>query len=136
MTNESPVIVFDGVCLLCSRWVRFILTHDRQARFRLASMQSERGRHLLLGNGLDPDDPTSFLLLEGEQAYTDTDALIRILPQLGATRWRLLAACIRLTPRFIRDSAYRFVARHRYRLFGRSDTCLVPEPAQAHRFID
>ena len=69
MANEYPprVIVFDGVCLLCSRWIRFLLKHDREDRYRFAAMQTDAGRALLVGHGLDPDDPASFLLVDGER---------------------------------------------------------------------
>lgn len=62
--DAAPVIVFDGLCVLCSRWVDFILEHDREGRFRLAAMQGGHGRALLLAHGLSPDDPSSFLLMQ------------------------------------------------------------------------
>lgn len=137
MSSESshPVIVFDGVCVLCSRWVDFILRHDRAGRFRLAAMQGARGRALLLAHGLSPDDPTSFLLVDGGQGYSDTDAIGRVLHHLGG-RWRGVATALRVAPRPLRDPAYRWIARHRYRLFGRRPQCRLPEPEQAWRFID
>lgn len=133
--STEPVIVFDGVCLLCSRWVHFVLKHDREGRFRLASMQSPAGRHLLHERGLDPDDPSSFLLVQDGASHTDTDAIARVLRQLGARRWRMVAWLIRITPERMGNAAYRYVARHRYRLFGKSDSCLIPQPDQAHRFL-
>src|SRR5690606_1178680 len=84
---DSAVIVFDGVCVLCNGWVGFLLKHDRRGRFRFASMQSESGRKLLAGNGLDPADPTSFLLIDGAGAWTDTAAIRRVLVGLGGG-WR------------------------------------------------
>ncbi|QNJ99725.1 thiol-disulfide oxidoreductase DCC family protein [Dyella telluris] len=137
MSNEAdhPVIVFDGVCVLCSRWVDFILRHDREGRFRLAAMQGQRGRELLVTHGLSPDDPASFLLVDGVQGYSDTDAIARVLRQLGGV-WRWAAALLRVIPRALRDPAHRWIARHRYRMFGRRDQCRLPEPAQAWRFLD
>lgn len=117
MTEQAPVIVFDGVCLLCSRWVDFVLTHDRAGRFRLAAMQGAHGRALLEAHGLTPDDPASFLLVQGGRGHTDTDAIARVLRILGG-RWRVLAGLLRAIPRPVRDTAYRWIARHRYRLFG------------------
>ncbi|TCV96208.1 putative DCC family thiol-disulfide oxidoreductase YuxK [Luteibacter rhizovicinus] len=134
--TDQHIIVFDGVCLLCSRWVRFILKHDHHAHFRLAAMQTATGKRLLEEHGLDPADPASFLLLESGRGYTDTDALARILVQLGARRWKVAGWLIAVTPRFARDLAYRFVARHRYRIFGKSDTCLLPAADDAYRFLD
>ncbi|WP_426270473.1 thiol-disulfide oxidoreductase DCC family protein [Dyella kyungheensis] len=132
---DHPVIVFDGVCVLCSRWVDFILRHDRSGCFRLAAMQGTQGRALLLAHGLSPDDPSSFLLVDGGHGYSDTDAIARVLDRLGG-RWRAAASALRLVPRPLRDPAYRWLARHRYRLFGKRQQCRLPEPEQAWRFID
>ena len=127
------IIVFDGVCALCNGWVDFLLARDRRQHYRFAAMQGTAGRRLLGAQGLDPDDPASFLLLDGQGAHTDTDALIRVLSGLGGA-WRV-AALGRLLPRAVRDRLYRLVARNRYRLFGRRDACRMPEAAQRHRFI-
>ena len=129
----SAIIVFDGVCALCNGWVDFLLARDRQQRYRFAAMQSPAGRRLLAMHGLDPDDPASFLLLDGQGAQTDTDAIARVLSGLGGG-WRV-AALGRLLPPAIRDRLYRIVARNRYRLFGRRDACRMPDPSQRHRFI-
>ena len=130
----EPVIVFDGVCALCSRWVRFLLRFDTRGRYRFAAMQGAQGRALLQAHGLDPEDPTSFLLLDAGRAWTDTDAIIRVLTGLGGA-WRLLGV-LRWVPRRLRDPAYRALARNRYRWFGRHDTCFLPTPEQAARFLD
>jgi predicted DCC family thiol-disulfide oxidoreductase YuxK len=132
--SAEPVIVFDGVCALCSRWVRFLLRFDTRGRYRFAAMQGAQGRALLQAHGLDPEDPTSFLLLDAGRAWTDTDAIIRVLTGLGGA-WRLLGV-LRWVPRRLRDPAYRALARNRYRWFGRHDTCFLPTPAQAARFLD
>ncbi|WP_303636548.1 thiol-disulfide oxidoreductase DCC family protein [Stenotrophomonas tuberculopleuritidis] len=130
----GPVIVFDGACALCSRWVRFLLRFDRQRRYRFAAMQGAQGSALLRAHGLDPCDPSSFLLLDARGAWTDTEAILRVLAGLGGG-WRL-AAVLRLLPRAWRDRAYRLLARNRYRWFGRHDACLLPSPEQAARFLD
>jgi predicted DCC family thiol-disulfide oxidoreductase YuxK len=135
MSEPAPVIVFDGVCLLCSRWVDFVLKHDRAGRFRLAAMQGTQGRALLQAHGLSAEDPASFLLVQGGRGHTDTEAIIRVLRGIGG-RWRIPAALLEAVPRFCRDPAYRGIARHRYRLFGRRASCRLPEPAQAWRFLD
>lgn len=135
MTDLAPVIVFDGVCVLCSRWVDFVLRHDRAGRFRLAAMQGEHGRALLQAHGLSVDDPVSFLLVQDGHGHTDTDAIARVLRGIGG-RWSLAATLLRAIPRFCRDPAYRWMARRRYRLFGRRTSCRLPEPGQAWRFLD
>lgn len=132
--RHEATIVFDGVCALCNGWVRFLLRHDRRQRYRFAAMQGERGRALLSAHGLDPDDPMSFLLIEDGRAWTDTDAIVRVLVGLGGI-WRL-AAIARWLPRGLRDPLYRLIARNRYRLFGRYEHCLLPTPEQRSRFLD
>lgn len=131
---DGPVIVFDGVCVLCNGWVRFLLRHDRLARYRFAAMQSVRGRVLLAAHGLDPDDPASFLLVDGQGAWTDTAAIARVLAGLGGP-WRL-ARMLDRVPRRLADAAYRTLARNRYRWFGRHAHCVLPTPAQRARFLD
>lgn len=130
--NDGPVIVFDGICVLCNGWVRFLLKHDRVGRYRFAAMQSDAGRALLAGHGLDPDDPASFLLVDGAQAWTDSDAIRRVLMGLGGV-WRL-AGVIALVPRVVRDPLYRWIARNRYRLFG-TTACRVPTDEERARFL-
>jgi len=130
---DAGIIVFDGVCALCNGWVDFLLARDRRHRYRFAAMQSPAGRRLLATHGMDPDDPASFLLLDGQGAHTDTDAIARVLSGLGGA-WRL-ATLGRLLPGVVRNRLYRLVARNRYRLFGRRDACRLPDPAQRHRFI-
>ena len=120
----DSIIVFDGVCVLCSRWVDFVLRRDGGGRYKFAAMQTASGRDLLTAHGIDPDDPLSFLLLEGESGYTDTDAIVRILHSFG-TGWRFLALLVTIVPRFIRDPLYRWVARHRYRIFGKRAACRI-----------
>jgi predicted DCC family thiol-disulfide oxidoreductase YuxK len=130
----DSIIVFDGVCVLCSRWVDFVLRRDRHARYRFAAMQTASGRDLLIQHGIDPDDPLSFLLLEEGKGYTDTDAIVRILRSFGSG-WRLVALFVSIVPRFVRDPLYRWIARHRYRMFGRRAACRVPSADIAHRFL-
>lgn len=133
-TDDSPVIVFDGVCLLCSRWVGFVLRRDRAARIRFAAMQSASGRALLARYGLDADDPLSFLYVADGRGYQDSDAILRVLTSFGGA-WRLAGAA-RVIPRVLRDLGYRLIARNRYRWFGRREVCLVPDAAIAARFLD
>ena len=129
----GDIIVFDGVCLLCSGWVRFLLRFDRRRRYRFAAMQSESGRDLLMRNGLDPDDPVSFLLVTPTDTLTDSDAILRVLTGLGGA-WRVMHV-LRLIPAALRDPLYRVIARNRYRWFGRREACLVPDAAARDRFL-
>ena len=132
-TDGASVIVFDGVCNLCGRWVRFLLPRDRKGLFRFAAMQTEAGRRLLAAHGLDPQDPVSFLFLDRGRAYTDSGAILRVLIRLG---WPWRAAAVGyIAPRPLRDALYRWVARNRYRWFGRQEACFVPSPDTRARFL-
>jgi len=131
---DGKVIVFDGVCFLCSRSVAFVLARDRQKQFRFATLQSTSGRALLIRHGLDPEDPDSFLLADGAAGYENSDAIIRVVTALGGA-WRL-AALFRLVPRLLRDRLYRWIARNRYRWFGRREACMVPSPEMQGRFLE
>lgn len=132
--HAPPVVVFDGVCVLCSRWVHFLLRRDRAGVLHFAAMQGDSGRALLRDAGLDPDDPVSFLFVRDGRATTDSDALIAVLSMLGVP-WRLAAGALQGVPRGWRDAAYRRLARSRYRWFGRREACLVPPPEVRARFL-
>ncbi|MET0327338.1 MAG: thiol-disulfide oxidoreductase DCC family protein [Luteimonas sp.] len=130
---EGPVIVFDGVCALCSGWVRFLLRHDRRGVFRFAAMQDPVGRGLLVAHGIDPDDPVSFLLVDGAQVWHDSDGVIEVVRRLGRV-WRTVTL-LKIVPRAARDAAYRALARNRYRVFGRRDSCMLPPVGARDRFL-
>jgi predicted DCC family thiol-disulfide oxidoreductase YuxK len=127
------IVVFDGVCNLCSHSVRFMLEHDVGGRLRFASVQSEIGRELLDRNGIDALDPQTFLLIDGDDVYMRSDAALEIARDLGAWRWLRI---LRVVPRGIRDWLYALVARNRYRWFGKRQVCFVPSEEQRARFID
>ncbi|HEX8241272.1 MAG TPA: thiol-disulfide oxidoreductase DCC family protein [Allosphingosinicella sp.] len=134
MSNaDRPIIVFDGICPLCSANARFILKHDGRRHFRLASMQSEAGACLYRRFGIDPSDPETLILVEGDRVRRDSDAVLAIWSGLGWP-WRA-AAALRIVPPPLRDPLYRWVARNRYRWFGRRETCWVPGRDVADRFL-
>ncbi|SHJ82186.1 Predicted thiol-disulfide oxidoreductase YuxK, DCC family [Hymenobacter daecheongensis DSM 21074] len=135
MPAAPATILFDGVCNLCNGFVQFIIRHDAAGRFRFAALQSAGGQALLTANGLvAPAEPETVLLVEDGQIYTHSTAVLRIARGLGGG-WRGLAAVGGLLPRRWRDALYRFVARHRYRWFGRQQACMLPTPALAGRFL-
>jgi predicted DCC family thiol-disulfide oxidoreductase YuxK len=132
--REHPIILYDGVCVLCSRVVHFVIRHDRAARFRFASVQSEPGQRLLARHGLPPDGWDSFVLVEGGAAHLKSTAFLRIVTRLSGP-WPVLALG-RLLPAALRDRLYDLIARNRYRLFGRREICLVPTPEIRARFLE
>lgn len=131
---ERALVIFDGQCLLCDGSVRFLLRHDRSRRYDFATTSSANGSRWLRDSGLDPADPTSFLLVESGRVSQASDAVLRVLTGLGGG-WRAFGA-LRLVPRGLRDALYRMIARNRHRWFGRSDTCMIPAPEDRCRFLD
>jgi len=130
--GEFPVVFFDGVCGLCNRWVDFLLKWDRTQMFRFSPLQGETARDWLQ---ISPEQPLNSVVLVDESGiHRKSDAVWRMLLRVGG-RWALPAWLLRLTPRFVRNVGYDFVARHRYRWFGRKESCRLPIPAERARFL-
>jgi predicted DCC family thiol-disulfide oxidoreductase YuxK len=134
MIDERHVVVFDGVCNLCRRSVTFILLHERDHLIRFAAAQSAAGRALLREFDLDPENVATFVFLHGDVAHVRSDAALEVARHLRLP-WRMVRI-LRIVPRRLRDAVYDFVARHRYRWFGRRESCLVPTPDVRSRFLD
>jgi len=135
-----PILLYDGVCGLCNRFVQFILRRDRNAIFRFASLQSPVAALILTRHGVNPTDlDTVYVVinqeLPDEYLLSRSDAVLFVLKQLGGV-WRPAASILQLLPKVLRDPAYNTVARHRYRIFGRSDVCTLPRDADHTRFLD
>lgn len=133
MDGAHPIIVFDAECVLCSLNAQFVLRYDRRGHFRLASMQGAVGAALYRRFGIDPSDPETLIVVTGDEALRDSDAILAIWSGLDWP-WHALMV-LRLVPRALRDPLYRFVARNRYRLFGKRRTCWIPRPDQADRVL-
>jgi predicted DCC family thiol-disulfide oxidoreductase YuxK len=119
-------VLYDGVCVLCSRWFRFVAARDPAARFRFTALQDPLGRRLAEALGIDTTEPeTNAVVLDGI-AYLKSDAGIEVLQRLPGYSW---ARHLRAVPKPLRDWLYDRIARNRYRLFGRTETCMVPDPA-------
>lgn len=129
----GPVLLFDGVCNLCQSSVQFVIARDPGGAVRFASLQSEVGRGLLQAHGLAADHLDSLVLIEGGKAWTHSDAALRLTRYLTGP-WPLMRIFL-ATPRFVRDAVYGLIARNRYRLFGREDSCWLPSPDLDARFI-
>jgi len=132
--SARKTIVFDGVCVLCSAWVGFVIKRDLQQEFQFAAVQTATGRELLLRHGIDPDNPVTFLLVEDGVAYGNSDAVLRIVSRFGVA-WRLLARIVSVIPRPLRDALYGVIARNRYRIFGRREVCFAPSAREMGRFL-
>lgn len=134
MEKTPLIILFDGDCNLCNGTVQFILKKDKKKQFRFASLQGKFGQGILNKFGLPGGKPNSFILLEGEKIYTHSTGALRVFRQLGGI-WKLLYVFI-IIPPFIRDGVYNFIARNRYKWFGKRDSCYLPSPALKNRFLE
>jgi len=125
--------VMDARCSLCARGATWIARHDKKQEFTIIPLQSDVGHALMLHYGLDPGDPVSWLYLEDGCAYSSLDAFIRVGQRLGGV-WQGLYA-LRILPTPVQNILYRWVARNRYRLFGVTDLCTLPEPEVQKRLL-
>lgn len=128
------LLVFDGVCKVCSSWARFILRFDRDARIRMTTIQSEAGLTILKELGLDDGPLETLVFVENGVACFQSDAIFEVFRQLPPI-WRVILI-FRIVPRPVRDWLYLRLARNRYRLFGKRETCFMPGPEVASRFRD
>jgi predicted DCC family thiol-disulfide oxidoreductase YuxK len=130
---DDDVILFDGVCIFCSRWVRFVAARDTQARFRFTTIQSPYGTRLAQAVGIDANDPDTNAVIHSGVAWMKSDGALTVLSLLPGWGWtRALFA----VPRFIRDGVYNVIAKNRYRIFGKYDTCIVPDAGLRARVME
>ncbi len=131
--DDRPIIIFDGHCVLCSRFAQFVLKTDRRKHFRLLAAQSALGVALYRHLGLDPLNYETNILLQDGQAWFKSEGSIRMFAQLGLP-WRLVSIA-RLLPQGLRDRAYDLVAKNRLTWFGVREQCFRPDSADADRFL-
>jgi predicted DCC family thiol-disulfide oxidoreductase YuxK len=136
VTNQWPdddVILYDGVCVFCSRWVRFVAARDKEQRFRFTAIQSGYGTRLAQAFGIDPDDPDTNAVVHGGVAYFRSDAALTVLSHLPGWCWvRVLC----FVPKPLRDAVYNLVARNRYRIFGKYEECFIPDASLRARMME
>ena len=130
--EPDGLILFDGVCVFCSRWVRLVMRLDRERRFRFLPIQSERGRALAARHGIDPDAPETNAVVWDDRLWFKWDAALTVL---GAFPETAPLAGLKRLPRALRDPVYDLIARNRYRIFGRTEQCMVPSAAERERFL-
>lgn len=131
--DDAPIIIFDGHCVMCSGFARFVLQHDRRKRFRLLPAQTPLGEALYRHYGLSVVDYETNILIEGGVAWFKSTGSIRMAQRLGFP-WSL-AALLYILPRPVRDAIYELVARNRIRWFGRREVCYLTEPGDEARFL-
>ena len=133
MTEKKNIILFDGICNLCTWIVQFVLKRDPKGFFVFASIQSPKGSSIYRAHGFRPEDITTFVLIEDNRSYSKSEAAIRVARRLSGF-WGLLTL-IYFIPRPIRNWCYDIVAKNRYRWFGKTETCLIPSKEHLERFI-
>lgn len=134
MSNREPyILLFDGVCNLCNNIVQFTIKRDPEEKFRFAALQSESGQALLKKFDLPTDDFNSFVFIKGNKYFLKSSAGLHVLKELGGI-WKLFYVFI-ILPGPLRDYIYNIIARTRYKLFGKRDTCMIPTPNLKQRFL-
>ncbi len=138
--TPNPIILYDGVCALCNWFVVSVLKHDARDRFRFASLQSGFAAKVLRRHGFNPQDlDTVYLIMDHgqptERLVARSDAAVAVWKELGGV-WRSVAILLELLPRPLRNWGYNLIARSRYRIFGKYDSCPLPDPKYRHRFLD
>ncbi|HZG88205.1 thiol-disulfide oxidoreductase DCC family protein [Paenibacillus sp.] len=131
--KQHAIVLYDGECNMCNAVVQFTIVRNRGGRLRYAAQQSDAGRRLLAAHGLSGDALDTFVLIEGDRAYTRSEGALRLMKHLNAG-WPLLSA-LRIVPRPLRDPLYTFVARNRYRWFGKSERCMLMRPEYRDKFL-
>lgn len=137
--RSNPIVLYDGVCGLCNRLNQFLLKRDAHDRLRFASLQSDFAGSLLKRNGINSTDlDTVYVLVDygqpGEHLLSRSDAILHLLLQLGGI-WNI-SRLGRIVPRWLRDRLYDVVAGNRYRVFGKYETCLMPDKKYRQKFLD
>lgn len=133
MLNNYVIVLFDGVCNLCNKFVSFIFKRDFKNKFRCAALQSETGMKLLQSFNLYPANINTIILIDGDKYFTKSSAFLRIIKKLGFP-WSSLYFFI-IIPPFVRDAVYNVIVKYRYNLFGKSDSCRIPTEEEGDFFL-
>ncbi|MFO7674430.1 MAG: thiol-disulfide oxidoreductase DCC family protein [Lutibacter sp.] len=132
--ENKSIIFFDGICNLCNATVNFVIKHDKKAQFLFASFQSDAAKEILLHFNLKNLDVNTVILVEGQKVYNKSTAVLKIAKQLDGGTKAFYAFFI--IPKIFRDRVYDFIAKNRYRWFGKRDSCLIPSIELKNRFLD
>jgi predicted DCC family thiol-disulfide oxidoreductase YuxK len=131
--QQHDIVLFDGVCNLCNGAILFIIKRDKKDRFRFALLESDIGKKLLDQHGIDPNKIDSIVLISGDTAFAKAGAALRISRHLSGL-WPLLYSLI-IIPKFIANIVYDFIARNRYKWFGKKESCMIPTPELKSKFL-
>jgi len=130
----NKIIFFDGICNLCNATVQFVIKRDKKAIFKFAPLQSGTGHAALRKMRMKPDHLETIIYLRGDRYLTKSSAILYVLKDIGGI-WQLVFGFM-IIPAFIRDFVYGIVARNRYRIFGKKESCMIPAPELKSRFLD
>jgi len=138
--TSNPILLYDGVCGLCNRFVKFILKRDRKDRFRFAALQSDFARKILSRHGINAAALDTVYLVKdygqsGETLLDRSDAALTVISELGGF-WSLQSGFMRLMPRALCNWYYNQIVRSRYQVFGKYDVCPLPDAKDRHKFLD
>lgn len=131
--NNKSIILFDGVCNYCNSIVNFIIRHDSKDHFLFCPTQAKQGQQLIKSHRIDFDVNQTVVLLEGNNIYVKSTAVLRIFRRLNG--WIPFLYVFILVPRVLRDFVYDFIAKHRYHWFGKRDVCMVPDEKVKSKFL-
>jgi predicted DCC family thiol-disulfide oxidoreductase YuxK len=134
ISDENPVILFDGVCNYCNAMVNFIIRQDKKKKFRFAALQSIAGQRILKEWNQRAENPDSFILINNSRLYKSSTAALKLY-NLLPWYWKWTQV-FWIFPRFLRDAVYGVIARNRYKWFGKRESCRVPEAGVLSRFIN
>ncbi|HYV93039.1 MAG TPA: thiol-disulfide oxidoreductase DCC family protein [Chitinophagales bacterium] len=133
LSETKPIILFDGICNLCNGAVQFIIKRDKKAVFKFAALQSEKAREILASLHTTPEEVHSAVLIDDGKMFLKSTGVIRILSRLPYWRWFKIFMFV---PKFLRDFIYEVVAKYRYKIFGKMDSCMIPTPQLKARFLE
>ena len=133
LPNDTSIILFDGVCNFCNSSVNKIIKHDKKNKFKFAALQSETGKKLLEKHSIDSTKIDSIILIENDTAFIKSTAILKISKQMSGLY--PLAYGFIIIPTFIRNSVYDFIAKNRYKWFGKKDSCMIPTEEVKSKFI-
>lgn len=134
MEEPKKIVLFDGICNLCNGAIQFVIKRDKEDKFRFAALQSEIGRKLVAERGIDTSEVDSIILIDpGVAYYTKSEAALEIGTELKG--YRTLSNILRLIPSSLSNIVYDFIAKNRYKWYGKKESCMIPTPELQAKFL-
>ena len=133
MEGDHKIILFDGVCNLCNNAVNYVIKRDKKDRFRFAAFQEEAGQRLIVKHNINTSKTDSIVMIDGDKVYVRSTAALGIAKYLGGGYSLFYGFMI--IPNFVRNWVYDYVARNRYKWYGKKDSCMIPTPELRSKFL-